>query len=117
MRKISSTNAFNEREINNNCGMAYTLTILGGRWKPNIIWMLLRGKMRYHELKSSIPNISERMLVTQLRELENDLLVRRIVYPEVPPRVEYEITELGLSMQPMLESISEWGELHRSQKQ
>lgn len=114
MRKLSSTNALNEQEINKNCGMAYTLTVLGGRWKPNLIWMLLQGRMRYSEFKKAIPNISERMLVAQLRELERDQLISRIVYPEVPPRVEYELTPLGLSMKPMLESISEWGDLHRS---
>ncbi|MDQ4142051.1 MAG: winged helix-turn-helix transcriptional regulator [Bacteroidota bacterium] len=64
--------------------------------------------MRYNELKRNLPNTSERMLVTQLRELKNDLLVKRIVYPEVPPRVEYELTNLGLSLRPLLESISEW---------
>jgi len=60
-----------------------------------------------------LPEISERMLVAQLRELEADKLVSRIVYPEVPPRVEYELTEMGYSMKSMLQSISDWGEMHR----
>lgn len=113
MRKQSSSNAINEKEINDNCGMAYTLGVIGGRWKPNILWRLMKGRLRYSDLKKSIPGVSERMLVAQLRELEKDRVVKRIVYPEVPPRVEYELTSLGLSMRPMLQSISDWGKLHK----
>lgn len=93
--------------------MAYTLTLVGGRWKPGIICQLMAGKMRYSELKKSLPGISERMLVAQLRELEKDQLVQRIVHPEVPPRVEYELTELGGSMRDMMQCISDWGNMHR----
>lgn len=114
MRKETSTNYFNEKKINASCGMAYTLSLIGGRWKPNILWQLLiHGRMRYSELRKMIPKVSERMLVAQLRELEKDQLIDRIVHPEVPPRVEYELTELGYSMKPMLESISDWGAMHR----
>ena len=115
MRKTTSSNAVNEKAINDNCGMAYALSVLGGRWKPAILWKLMNEKMRYSVLKSAIPNISERMLVAQLRELEKDKLVRRIVYPEVPPRVEYELTELGRSMRPMFRAISEWGNSYRNE--
>ncbi|MFC3199373.1 winged helix-turn-helix transcriptional regulator [Parapedobacter deserti] len=114
MRKETSSNALNEKEINSSCGMGYALSLIGGRWKSNILWrLILDGKMRYNELRKAIPGISERMLVAQLRELEADRLVLRIVYPEVPPRVEYELTALGQSMRPMLQSISDWGEAHR----
>ncbi|WP_308379019.1 winged helix-turn-helix transcriptional regulator [Parapedobacter tibetensis] len=114
MRKETSTNYSNEKRILAGCGMAYALSLIGGRWKPGILWqLLLEGKMRYSELKKTLPGISERMLVAQLRELEKDRLVSRIVHPEVPPRVEYELTELGYSMQPMLQSISDWGDLQR----
>jgi DNA-binding HxlR family transcriptional regulator len=75
----------------------------------------MNEKMQYSVLKSVIPNISERMLVAQLRELEKDKLVRRIVYPEVPPRVEYELTEPGRSMRPMFRAISEWGNSYRNE--
>jgi DNA-binding HxlR family transcriptional regulator len=71
------------------------------------------GRLRYSQLRKQIPDVSERMLVSQLRELENDQLVNRIVYPEVPPRVEYELTELGLTMRPMLQSVSDWGDKYR----
>lgn len=114
MRKDSSTNAFNEKQINDSCGMAYSLSILGGRWKPAILCRLMHQTMRYSDLKNSIDQISERMLVAQLRELEADQVVKRTVYPVVPPRVEYELTELGLSMRPMLKAMSDWGNMHRS---
>jgi DNA-binding HxlR family transcriptional regulator len=94
--------------------MAYTLSLIGGRWKPAILWQLmLNGRIRYNQLRKMLPDISERILVSHLKELETNLLVTRIVYPEVPPRVEYELTDLGRSMRPMLQHISEWGEMHR----
>lgn len=114
MRKNNSTNSLNEKKINASCGMGYALSLIGGRWKTNILWRLLAvDRLRYSALRRMIPDISERMLVNQLRELEADQLVNRIVYPEVPPRVEYELTSLGRSMKPMLKSISDWGEMHR----
>jgi DNA-binding HxlR family transcriptional regulator len=69
--------------------------------------------MRYGELKKSIEGISERMLVAQLRELEKAQIIERVVYPEVPPRVEYKLTALGQSMRPMLRAMSDWGNMHR----
>ncbi|SDK82898.1 transcriptional regulator, HxlR family [Pedobacter sp. ok626] len=114
MRKESSTNTINEKQINDSCGMAYSLSVLGGRWKPAILCRLMHQTMRYSDLKNSIVQISERMLVSQLRELEADQVVKRTVYPVVPPRVEYELTPLGLSMRPMLKAMSDWGNMHRS---
>ncbi len=113
MRKETSTNAFNEKMINDSCGMAFALAITGGRWKPAILCRLAHGAMRYGELKKSIDGISERMLVAQLRELEKDLIIKRMVFPEVPPRVEYQLTELGCTMKPMLESMADWGNMYR----
>lgn len=113
MRKENSSNAINERQLRGDCGTAYTLSLIGGRWKPTILWRLLDGKMRYNELKKSISGISERVLVLQLRELENDDLVKRIIYPEVPPRVEYELTPLGWSMEALLQHMSDWGVAHK----
>lgn len=109
MRKENSTNSLNRNALRMQCGMAFTLSLIGGRWKPSILCQLLRGKMRYSELRKQLPDVSERMLVLQLRELENDGLIRRLVYAEVPPRVEYEMTEAGISMKPVLNSMSEWG--------
>ncbi|NIG55183.1 helix-turn-helix domain-containing protein [Chitinophaga sp. Cy-1792] len=112
MKKENSTNAINARQLRGDCGTVYTLSLIGGRWKPVILWRLLAGKMRYNELKKSINGISERVLVLQLREMETDGLIQRAVYPEVPPRVEYEITPLGASMEPILEVMSDWGISH-----
>lgn len=109
MRKASSTNSLNRDIIREHCGMAFTLSLIGGRWKPSILYQLVGGKMRYSELRKQLPDVSERMLVLQLRELENDGLVRRLVYAEVPPRVEYELTEAGISLKPVLKSMSDWG--------
>ncbi|AWO02092.1 transcriptional regulator [Chitinophaga alhagiae] len=116
MRKQESTNAQNEASILRNCGMAYTLSVIGGRWKPTILFSLLNGRMRYSELRRSISGISERMLVAQLRELEEDGLVQRIIYPEVPPRVEYTLTPAGVSAEPMLQCMSDWGNRLREKK-
>jgi DNA-binding HxlR family transcriptional regulator len=114
MRKSNSTNALNERAILDHCGMAYALSLIGGRWKPNILWALVRnGKVRYSHFKKVIPEISDRILALQLRELEADKLIRRAVYAEVPPRVKYELTDLGKSMETMLENIANWGEFHK----
>ena len=113
MRKESSTNTINKRRIENECGMAYTLTVIGGRWKPAILFRLTRGKLRYSELRNSISDVTERILVLQLRELEKDKLIKRIVYAEVPPRVEYELTEKGLSLKTILQRLSDWGERNR----
>ncbi len=114
MRKETSTNALNERMINDSCGMAFSLAIIGGRWKPAILCRLSYGTMRYGELKKDIKDISDRMLVAQLREMEKDGIIKRIVFPEVPPRVEYRLTKLGQTMKPMLEVMSEWGNMYRN---
>lgn len=113
MRKENSTNTLNKQTLEKDCGMSYTLTAIGGRWKPAILWRLSRGKMRYSELRDSIPNVTERMLVLQLREMEKDGLIDRIVYAEVPPRVEYELTAKGNSLRPILKSLSDWGDKNR----
>ncbi|WP_295119018.1 helix-turn-helix domain-containing protein [uncultured Chitinophaga sp.] len=111
--KATSTNALNKKEIDASCGVAFTLSLIGGRWKPAILWALLDGRKRYSELKRTIHQVSERMLTAQLRELEEHGLISRHVFPEVPPRVEYELTELGWSMKGLLQQISDWGDVHR----
>lgn len=114
MRKRTSTNWLNETKLNDTCGMAYTLNLIGGRWKASILWALgCSERLRFSQLRDRLHGVSERMLAKQLGELEEKGLVNRISYPEVPPRVEYELTELGHSMRPMLEEMSDWGEMHR----
>ncbi|WP_407355060.1 winged helix-turn-helix transcriptional regulator [Methanolobus sp. WCC5] len=85
------------------------LDVIGGKWKPLIIWNLKDRTLRYTELQKSIPKVSPRMLTKQLRELEDENVITRKVYPEVPPRVEYTVTELGLATIPILEALYIWG--------
>ncbi|PUZ22764.1 transcriptional regulator [Chitinophaga parva] len=113
MRKTQSTNSLNATTIIENCGMAISMTIFGGRWKPAILFYLSEGRMRYGALRAAIPGISERMLIQQLKELEKYDIVRRIAYPEVPPRVEYELTDNGLTLVPLMKAMSAWGESQR----
>lgn len=110
MRKENSTNTINKTSLEMSCGMAYTLSVLGGRWKLSILGFLLEADiLRYSELKKKMPNVSERMLAKQLKEMEYDGLVDRVVYPEVPPRVEYSLSEKGVSLKDILTKMSEWG--------
>ena len=98
-----------------NCEKELTLSIIGGKWKMIIMWYLGKhGTKRFGELKSLIPGITQRMLVTQLRELEEDLIIHREVYPIVPPKVEYSLTETGESLMPILDSMYEWGQKYVS---
>ncbi|NIK79177.1 DNA-binding HxlR family transcriptional regulator [Paenibacillus castaneae] len=99
----------NLKEIN--CHKELTLAVIGGKWKLIILWHLgLEGTKRFGELKKLIPNITQKMLTNQLRELEEDQLLLRKVYPEVPPKVEYSLTEYGQSLMPVLRSMYDWGE-------
>lgn len=92
------------------CPVYTTLDAIGGRWKPLIIWYLLTGTKRFSELKRSIQGVTQKMLTQQLRELEQAGLVRRTVYAEVPPRVEYSLTPMGCSLRHVLEAMSAWGQ-------
>ncbi|WP_297521786.1 helix-turn-helix domain-containing protein [uncultured Clostridium sp.] len=97
-------------EKNYNCHFELTLDIIGGKWKPIIMYYIGEKKvLRYGELKKCIPSINERMLTRQLRELEEDKLINREVYREVPPRVEYSLTEVGQTVIPVLNSLRNWG--------
>jgi DNA-binding HxlR family transcriptional regulator len=91
------------------CAMDLTMAFIGGKWKAVVLWYLKNGKKRFGELRKHVPGISEKMLSLQLRELEADGIVKRTVYPEVPPRVEYELTAEGKTLVPALEAIAEWG--------
>lgn len=93
-----------------NCEKELTLSIIGGKWKMLVLWHLGKeGTKRFGELKTLIPGITQRMLVNQLRELEQHLIVHREVYPVVPPKVEYSLTDQGRSLIPILDSMYEWG--------
>ncbi|NML41349.1 winged helix-turn-helix transcriptional regulator [Chitinophaga sp. G-6-1-13] len=113
MRKENSTNFLNEKDLANNCGMYYTITLIGGRWKISILAALLDHEvMRYSEIKTRLTNITERMLIKQLKELQDDGLIIRNDYKEVPPRVEYSISKKGRSLEKLLIEMQQWGKKH-----
>lgn len=89
-----------------------TLRLLGGKWKLLILWHLWMRTCRFNELKRAIPGITQHMLTTQLRELEADGIVSRTVYAEVPPRVEYALTEYAATLEPVLRALAAWGSAH-----
>lgn len=96
-----------------NCEKELTLSVISGKWKILILWHLgNEGTKRFNELKRLIPGITQRVLVNQLRELEADYIIHREVYPVVPPKVEYSLTEQGESLMPIIESMHTWGKKH-----
>ena len=98
------------------CDVEATLSVIGGRWKPILVCHLLDGRKRFGELRRLTPNATERMITLQLRELEGDGVVSRHVYAEVPPRVEYEVTEYGRSLEPILVRMQEWGSAFKARR-
>lgn len=110
--KETSTNNQNKIFITD-CNVTYAIQLVGGRWKLPLLFQLQKEKKRYGELKKIIPNITERMLTLQLRELEKDGLVSRRVYAEVPPRVEYELTKIGKELMPVCKVLDKWGAKHK----
>jgi DNA-binding HxlR family transcriptional regulator len=95
------------------CSVEAALDVIGGKWKGVIVFHLLSGTKRFNELHRSFQGITHQMLTVQLRELEEDGVVRRTVYPEVPPKVEYSLTPFGQSLRPILLLMREWGEEYR----
>ena len=102
---------------NYRCHFELTLQLIGGKWKLLVIYFLsLQEVIRFSQLRRSLPEISERMLVRQLRELEDDGLVHRKVYDTVPPRVDYSLTPLGVSLVPIMESLKAWGCMYENSR-
>jgi DNA-binding HxlR family transcriptional regulator len=95
-----------------NCPVVYCMNIIGGKWKPSIIHMIRTDRNRYSLLLKNITEISKQTLTNQLRELESDGIIERIIYAEIPPRVEYKITPYGSSILPIIDSMYQWGKLH-----
>jgi DNA-binding HxlR family transcriptional regulator len=96
------------------CSVTHTLVIIGGKWKIVVIsYLVSAGVLRYNELEKLIPGITPKMLVKVLKDLEAEKLVERKVFPEVPPRVEYTITELGRTLIPLISEIRKWGKFHK----
>ncbi|PRD55978.1 winged helix-turn-helix transcriptional regulator [Sphingobacterium gobiense] len=111
--KETSTNYANKQALADECAEAYAANIIGGQWSLVICSWLLNGKLRFGELKQLLPNITERMLTLQLRKLEASHIVKRTIYAEVPPRVEYELTAIGYELKPIIKGLEEWGEKHK----
>ena len=97
------------RDKSFHCAMAITMNFIGGKWKTVVLWYLRNKTRRFGELKKQIPDITEKMLSIQLKALEEDGLIRRQVFAEVPLRVEYSLTEFGQTLVPVLEAIATWG--------
>jgi len=97
------------KDLQIRCPVSRTLKVIGGKWKPLIIYQLSVGVRRNGQLKRAIPEITQKMLTQQLRELETDGLVEREIFPVVPPRVDYRLTDLGTSVLPVLEAMAAWG--------
>jgi DNA-binding HxlR family transcriptional regulator len=96
------------------CEVATTLEVIGGRWKAVILFHLMDDTQRFGELRRKLPGVTQRMLTLQLRELERDGVVKRTVYPQVPPKVEYSLTEFGRSLIPVLIAMRDWGRTRRT---
>jgi DNA-binding HxlR family transcriptional regulator len=91
------------------CPVEAALDVIGGKWKPLILWALGDKVLRFNELQKGLPGVNTKMLTKQLRELEEDGVITRTIYPEVPPRVEYAITDFGRTLIPILQALCNWG--------
>lgn len=94
------------------CPVEATLSVIGGKWKVVILWRLVSGTKRFNELQRSISNITRKMLTEQLRDMEKDNLIVRTVYPEVPPKVEYSLSNYGRTFIPVMQAMAQWGLVH-----
>ena len=100
------------KKMPDSCGLGPALEVIGGKWKALLLWRIHSRTLRFGELKRLTPGISEKMLIQQLREMEADGLIRREVFHEVPPKVEYSITLLGAELDKALTPLAKWGDRH-----
>ncbi|MFW0716021.1 winged helix-turn-helix transcriptional regulator [Pedobacter sp. N23S346] len=114
--KETSTNFANKQALAEECGEAYASNIISGQWALVICSWLMNGKLRFGELKKRLPNITERMLTLQLRKLEENKMLTRTVYAEVPPKVEYELTPIGYELGPIIQHLDKWAQKHKELK-
>ena len=104
--------AHSRYDCNEGCPVEATLSVIGGKWKGIILYHLLKKTIRFNALRRLMPEITQRMLTKQLRELEADDLIQRKVYPVVPPKVEYSMTEYGMTLAPVIKALQAWGAKH-----
>ena len=100
------------KATDNGCPAEFTLAMIGGRWKIPILFHLLGGRKRFTELARALNGVTQKMLTQQLREMQRNGLVERKVFAEVPPKVEYSLTNLGVSLRPVVDAMCQWGEEH-----
>lgn len=98
------------------CPAEFTADLIGGRWKIVLLWYLFQGVQRFSDLQRAIPGITQKVLTHQLRDMEKSGLIKRTVYAEVPPKVEYQITPLGLTLKPVVDAMHHWGAEHASKQ-
>lgn len=96
------------------CPVEFTLDVIGGKWKGVILYHLIEGTKRFNEFRRICPNITQRMLTLQLRELEEDGIIHREVYQQVPPKVEYSLTEFGRTLEPIILLMKQWGDTYKN---
>lgn len=101
--------SINQKETYN-CPVEATINLIGGKYKAVILWHLMEKTLRYSELHKLVPKATDKMLAQQLRELERDGLINRKVYPVVPPKTEYSLTDFGKTLTPLLDKLCDWGE-------
>jgi len=99
-------------DCNPGCAVEATLQLIDGKWKGVILFHLLQGTMRFNALRKVLPNVTQRMLTMQLRELEEDKFIHREVFPQVPPKVEYSLTDRGRTLEPVIMALKHWGDAH-----
>ncbi|MCP3773626.1 winged helix-turn-helix transcriptional regulator [Paenibacillus sp. MZ04-78.2] len=109
-KKVSADCIVASRE---GCPVEFTLDVIGGKWKGVLLYHLIDGTKRFNEFRRICPAITQRMLTLQLRELEGDGIVHREVYQQVPPKVEYSLTEFGRTLEPIILQMKQWGEAYR----
>ncbi|MFE6072964.1 winged helix-turn-helix transcriptional regulator [Paenibacillus sp. NPDC057886] len=97
------------------CSVEVTLSVIGGKWKGAILYHLFSGSLRFNEIRKLFPDITQRMLTLQLRELESSGIVHREIYPQVPPKVEYSLTPFGETLRPIIYSMRDWGEQYTNE--
>lgn len=99
------------------CPIESVIQVVGGKWKPLILWHLLDSTKRFSELEKDIPGVTQKMLAQHLRELENDRLITRTIHPSIPPKVEYSLSDYGNTFIPVLQTMCDWGRVHNQQFQ
>ncbi|HZH09264.1 MAG TPA: winged helix-turn-helix transcriptional regulator [Microvirga sp.] len=113
MSRTRSTSFLNS----SGCSVEGVLDLIDGKWKGVILYHLMKGTLRFNEIRRKMPKVTQRMLTNQLRELEADGLLIRKVYPEVPPRVEYSLSERGQSLEPVIAALKQWGDTNLSSQE